>query len=439
MSLKELVTKLWPLHRTLVSDGTDEALKIIGEYMPSDAGYTIETYAPGEQAWTWRVPERYVVQEAYLETEDGERVVDFNDNPLHLVSYSLPVDCELNWEELKPHLYYSSKRPDAIPWEGQFYERDWGFCLSKTQFDGLPRDKRFHAVIRSEFLTDPDNGLRVGVATLHPEGGESLEAGEILICAHVCHPYQANDDLAGVATAVGVAQRLARRPLPQGAMGVRFLFCPETIGSICYLSHHEDLIPHLRGGIFCEMTGNRNTLVLQRSWQDTYLIDRIARYVLENKGGRFCESAFRDGICNDEMVINGPGVNVPCISINRWPYDEYHTSDDNPDIICEEMLQEAADVVEEIVRIFASNYVPRRTFRGPIFLSRYGLWVDWRVNRELSHALEMIMLRLEGEHSIFDIAEELELDYWETRKYVGKFWKKDLVKVFPIPIIAKEA
>ena len=64
-------------------------------------------------------------------------------------------------------------------------------------------------------------------------------------------------------------------------MSVRFLFCPETIGSIAYLAHHEDLIPNLKGGIFIEMTGNRNTLVLQHSRQDHDLMDRIACGVLK--------------------------------------------------------------------------------------------------------------------------------------------------------------
>jgi aminopeptidase-like protein len=431
-SLKSLVSELYPLHRTLVSDGTDRALEVIGEYMP-ESDYSIEVYEPGKKVWTWQVPERYVVHEARLETEDGEKVVDFSDNPLHLVSYSLPIEGIFTWEELEPHLHYSKKRPDAIPWEFKYYERSWGFCLSKSQFDRLPRDKRYHAVIRVEFATDPEMGLRIGFGVVHPEGGMQGEMGEMLICSHVCHPYQANDDISGVVTAIEVARRLSERKLPNGSMSVRFLFCPETIGSISYLSHHEDLIPNIKAGIFCEMTGNLNSLALQRTRQDDDLLDRCARYVLEHQVEEFREGAFREVVGNDEMVINGPGVNIPCISLSRWPYDEYHTSDDNPEIIKEEMLREAVDTIEEIVRIYASNYIPQRTFRGPVFLSGYGLWVDWRENLKLNRALEKIMLRFEGEHSVFDIADELNLDYWETREYVERFLAEGLVQTLPIP------
>lgn len=433
MNLKAILERIYPLHRTLASDGTDEALKIIGEYMPAQANYKIETYPPGDRVWTWKIPERYVVRQAYLETENGERIIDFKDNPLHLVSYSLPVDDVLTWTELEPHLYYSEKRPHAIPWMFKYYERSWGFCLSKDLFDKLPRDVKYHVKIDVEFVTDPEQGFRVSSGVLNPANGENDEAGEMIIAAHVCHPMQANDDASGVVTAIGVAQRLAETPLPPDAMKVRFWFGPETIGSIAYLANHEDLIPRLKGGIFVEMTGNRNSIALQRTRQDNHLLDRIARYVLTKKEVPFREGEFAQVVANDERVINGPGVNVPCISISRWPYDEYHTTDDNPSIIEEEMLQEAADIIEEIIRIYATNYIPLRKFRGPVFLSGYGLWVDWRENWALNRAIEKIMMRFEGAHSVFDIAEELGLDYWETREYVEKFRLRGFVKRLPIP------
>jgi aminopeptidase-like protein len=432
-SLKEIVTELWPLHRTLASDGTDEALDIIGRLLPSSVEYNIETYAAGTPAWTWTVPERYVVHEAYLEVVGGERVVDFGESPLHLLSYSVPFDSVLDWDELEQHLYYSVKRPGAVPWEFKYYERDWGFCLSKDLFDRLPRDKKYRAVIRSEFVSDPDLGMRMGVATVHPEGGPATDAGEMMVCAHICHPYQANDGVSGVANAIELARRLESKPLPTGSMSVRMLFCPETIGSVCYFSHHEDLIPTLKGGIFLEMTGNRNTLALQRSLQDDHLLDSVSRQVMQRTVSEFREDAFRKVVVNDELVINGPGVGVPCVSLSRWPYDEYHTSDDNPDIVFEEMLVEVTDVLEEIIRIYGSNYTPRRNFKGPVFLSGYGLWVDWRIDPDLNRALDEIMLRMEGRHTIFDIATEVGLDYSVVRGFVERMRAAGLVEALPIP------
>jgi len=441
MQLKLLLEKIYPLHRTLASDGTDEALQIVGDALPAAADFAIETYTPGTSIWSWQVPERYLVHEAYLETESGQRVIDFADNSLYIVSYSPPVDKILTWAELEPHLFYNEDRPWAIPWNFSYYQRDWGFCLSKDVFDNLPRDARYRAVIRSEFLSDPkDGGFRVGVGVLHPEGGlvpeAEAKAGEFLISSHICHPMQANDDAAGVVTAIEVARRLVENPLPPGSMSVRFWFGPETIGTIAYLAHNEDLIPRLMGGIFAEMTGNKNTIAWHHTRQHNHLLDRITSHVLRNTD--HVERNFADFPPNDERVINGPGVNVPCISINRWPYDEYHTTDDNPDIIDEEMLQDAADIIEKIVRIYATNYIPKRRFRGPLFLSGNDLWVDWRENFELNRSYEKIMMRFEGQHSIFDIAEDVGLDYWMVREYVEKFRAKGFVEPLPIPGEAPE-
>lgn len=440
MQLKPLLTRLHPLHRTLASDEMDEALRIVGEAMPAAADYAIESFIPNTPVWTWRVPERYVVHEAYLAFEDGRRIVDFADNPLHIVSYSPPVDATLTWDELAPRLHYNEARPWATPWIFKYYDRDWGFCLPKDIFDALPRDARYRAVIRAEFLADPAaGGFRTAVGVLTPAGGSTPSApaaGELLISAHLCHPMQANDDTAGVVTAVEVAHRLAENPLPPGSMDVRFWFGPETIGSIVYLAHHEELIPHLKGAIFIEMTGNDSPIAWHHTRQHHHLLDRVTAYVLRDI--EYVEREFADFPPNDERVINGPGVNVPCISVNRWPYDEYHTTDDNPDIIEEDMLQGAADVVEEIVRIYASNYIPVRTFRGPVFLSGHGLWVDWQDNFALNRAVEKIMMRFEGQHSIFDIAEEVGLEYWVVREYVEKFRVKGFVEAHPIPGEAPE-
>ena len=119
-SLKDVLAEFFPLHRTLASADMDKTLEIIGSYLPENANYCIETFPPLSQVWTWYVPERYEVRKAYLETEDGEKIVDFQDNYLHLLSYSLPVDQILTWEALEPHLYYNNELPHTIPWKFKY-------------------------------------------------------------------------------------------------------------------------------------------------------------------------------------------------------------------------------------------------------------------------------------------------------------------------------
>jgi aminopeptidase-like protein len=175
------------------------------------------------------------------------------------------------------------------------------------------------------------------------------------------------------------------------------------------------------------MLGNNNIHALQLTRQGNTRLDRIVRYVMRYKLTNFREGPFRKVVGNDEMVFNGPGVNIPMVSISRFPYPEYHTSDDNAGIISEENLIESRNLVLEILRILDNDYIPKRKFKGPVFLSGYGLWVDWRINRKLNENIEQIMLRLEGDKSIFDIAEELGLEFNDVLSYVNRFSEKGLI------------
>ena len=50
------------------------------------------------------------------------------------MNYSIPVNQELNWEELKPRLNTHKKLDNAIPYLTTYYKKDWGFCLTKKQY-----------------------------------------------------------------------------------------------------------------------------------------------------------------------------------------------------------------------------------------------------------------------------------------------------------------
>ncbi len=405
-----LIGELWMKNRTLVSSDLDASLCRI----QNEIDLKIHTFPSGKECWTWIIPEQWEINEAYI-SDTHQRIIDFKNHPLHVVSYSLPVNKEVSKEELFQHLHWRKDRPNAIPYEYKYYERDWGFCIPYERVKSLTADC-YKVYIDSHFESGE---LKVGDFTIPGKVDDT-----IVLVAHLCHPAQVNDGLTGVAVAVDLAKRLKDR---KNLYTYKFLFTPETIGSVAYLSQNEDIIPKIRCGIFLEMLGNNNTFALQHSYPGTSRIDRVARYVISRRHETFREGQFRRIIGNDEMVFNGPGVGIPMISISRWPYPEYHTSDDNPSIINEERLEEARDLILEILEIFDKDYIPQRTFKGPVFLSRYGLWVDWRVHPELKNSLESIMLNLEGDKSVFDIAFDLDIDYETAYDQINKFAEKGLI------------
>jgi len=408
----KLINDLWFKRRDIISDGFDESLDYISKILP----LKIHKIPSGAQCWTWVVPEKWSVKEAFIEDLDGKRFLDLKDHPLHVISYSLPVNKIVTRKELLQHLYTSSKRPNAIPFEFKYYERDWGFCVQHSRLKEFTRDK-YKVFIDSKF---EKGNLKVGDYTIKGKTGKT-----IVLVAHLCHPAQANDDLAGVAVLVDIAREIAKR---ENHYTYKFLIVPETIGSIAYLSQNESMIPDFRYGIFLEMLGNDNTHALQFTRQCNTRLDRIARYVMKRKLNDFREGPFRKVIGNDEMVFNGPGINIPMISVSRFPYSEYHTSDDNPNIISEKRLKESKELILAILDILDKDYIPKRQFKGPVFLSGYGLWIDWRINKKLNENIEQIMLSLEGDESLFDIAERLDMDFYDVLNYVNKFLEKGLVR-----------
>lgn len=429
--IKDTAAALMPLHRSLVSDGLDEGLEVVRRLMPKGCEWTTVEAPCGEDRWTWKVPPRWVVHKAYLEV-DGRRIADFHAHPLQVVAYSVPVDKTLTWDELAPHLHFAPKRPGAVPWVFKYYDGTWGFCVSKTVYDALPRDKRYRAVIKSEFLNSP--GLRLGAGVVHPAGGGDPALGEIVVSAHICHPRQANDNASAVAVGVEVARRLGARPLPAGSASVRFLFQPETVGTVCYLAAHEHLIPRFKAAVVLESIGNRNTLAIQHSWPGGAVIDRMADAALKQLAPDHRNFPAWHMFSADEKVLNGPGVGVPSIMLTRTPYPEYHTTDDTLDVLDEAMLAQAADVAERIVRMAATDYVPVRRFRGPVQLSRHGLWVPYESGRAAAVANQQAMLYFEGRHTIFEISEKLGVDFDAMREIVERYRAKGLVEARPAKV-----
>jgi aminopeptidase-like protein len=415
----ETLCQLWPLHRTLNSDDLSAALRICGDYLKSP-NWRIQQFRPGDDAFTWRIPERYRVREAWLKI-DGETVADFQTNPLHLLSYSLPKHFSGRLGDIREHLWSNPARPDSIPWEFKYYERDWGFCLRHADLARFADDSHVDALIDVEFTDEP---FEIGEFFLPGESDE-----EALFLTNICHPAQVNDSITGVVVALELARYLSafsHRPI-----GFRLLVVPETIGTIAWLAANQEKTRNIRYAWFCEMVGHDNSFILQHSLQgNAALIDRALLSVLSDhqRHGEARTGAFREVVASDEMVTNGPGFGIPTPSLTRWPYAEYHTSDDNPDIVSPQNLEETLHVFKDLWDALTLNYFPQRRFKGPVMLSRYGLWVDWRIDRRLNLSIDKLMVMLEGDKSVVDIAHELRLPFRTVWAYLERFHDAGLIE-----------
>lgn len=431
-SMMDLIGEIWFWKREIVSDDYDRALARLGRELPM----TVHAYPTGEACWTWRVPEKWTCHEAYLETLDGRRVLDYADHPLHVVSYSLPFEGVVEREELLKHLHVHPRLPEAIPFVFKYYDRQWGLCASQDLRDSLA-EPAYRVVIRSTF--EP-GAVKVGEVLIP---GQSPEC--FVLAAHLCHPAMVNDDLSGVVVGLEVARQLMSQVAASGEKpyySYRLLILPETIGSVAYLSHHEPDIPWMRAGLFLEMLGNDSPHALQGSFQPASQADKCLRAAMLDLDPQGYTAPYRRIIDNDERQFNAPGVRVPMLSLSRVeapkavnpvPYPQYHSSLDTPAIVSQERLEASTRMVLGLIQAWERNQVVVNHFKGEIFCSGYGIWVDYRVNPEGHRRLFEIMERCDGERTVADIADELGVSFRTVWEIVAMLADKELVSFSRTP------
>lgn len=416
----DLIQELWFLKRDIVSDDYDRALARLAEEVPMQ----IHRFPTGQLCWTWRIPEKWTCQAAYLETLQGEHLIDAADHPLHVVSYSLPFEGVVSRDELLAHLHVHPTLPDAIPFVFKYYERDWGLCATRELRDRLT-DTRYRVVIRTTF--EPGE-LKVGEVVIPGESPQTL-----MLAAHLCHPAMVNDDLTGVVVGIETARTLLDGPRPYYTY--RLLILPETIGSVAYLSAHEHLIQEMAAGLFLEMLGNDSPHALQGSFVPSSQADRVFTTALRGLDPKGYQDAYRKVIGNDERQFNAPGVRVPMLSLSRVeplgsptrPYREYHSSLDTPAIISGDRLAGSQAVILGLIDAWEKNQYVVNDFKGEVFASGFGLWIDYRTNPEGHRILFQVMEHCDGTRTIADIAVELQTTFQAVWQVVSLLHEKGLV------------
>lgn len=413
-------------------------MNIVQDILANELPFTVHEYDSGSEQGGWIVPQEWGVMKAEIR-KDGELVYDGKAHPLGVTGYSRSFIGDIDFTELKKHLYYSDIIPEAlIYYYRNFYrnwEKEWGFSIPKTLFNQL------------------SSGIySVDLQTYHKPGklkvfdyfikGESSKT--ITLLAHNCHAGQANDDITGVAVGIEVMKALSQ---VETYYSYRLLVAPEQFGSIFYLG---DLPPNqisdFHSAIYLEMLGNDNRLALQDSYTGEAEIDLVASHYFDNNFPDYYHDGFRKIIGNDETVWEAPGYEIPCISISRAdpldagsPYPEYHTSHDTIEILSEDRLFESIEAILGICNILERNKRIVRQFSGHLCLSnpKYNLYakpndpsiVEARTEYD-DRWFQMVMnlaRRLSDRPTVLDLSLEFGLPFDDVAIYINRYYEKGLV------------
>jgi aminopeptidase-like protein len=378
----------------------------------------------GQQIFDWEVPDEWNIEDAFIISPEGRKIVDFKENNLHVVGYSTPVDEEMELGVLLKHVHTLPQRPWAIPYVTSYYEKRWGFCMSEEQKRTL-RPGTYRAVIKSR--------LESGVMNF----GEVIIPGEtnkeVFLSTYVCHPSLANNEVSGPAVLAFIAKWLGEfRESPK--LTYRIVFVPETIGAIAYIHRNLRILKHrVVAGINVTCVGDDQAYSYLPSRKGGTLADRALVHVLSDIDRNYRRYSFLDR-GSDERQYCSPGVDLPMCSFMRskyGEYPEYHTSDDDLNFISATGLEQSYSVLKRCIDIFERNVTLKTQVLCEPQLGKRGLYNtlgSQTESNDVGKKLTDVLTYADGSVDMLEIAERVGLPFSETARLAEELEKHDLVR-----------
>jgi len=430
--MMDLLKRIYPLRLAPVSPDTDRMIEILQKELP----FEVHCYDSGKEHNGWTVPDSWYVEKAEIR-KDGELIYDGKVHPLGVMGYAKAFQGKVTLSELKEHLTSREDWPEGIGYHCDYFYKpwsaDWGFSVPHSLDQSL-EEGEYDIDLQTVYKRSEMKVLT------HLLPGRTKET--IIINAHTCHAGQANDDIAGMVVGVELMKRLAQQ---NHRFSYLLVLAPEHLGTVFYSAGlSEERIRQLKYGFFLEMLGNNNRLALQETFTGESLLDRACHHYLHNMESDHFSDKFRKIIGNDETVWEAPGIEVPTVSLSRWPYPEYHTSEDNESIIQEDMLEQSVQAVLGIVNILEQDLTLNRKFDGLVALSnpKYDLYFNQKDPSirptiaedqvKWNYFMDCLPRYLNGKVTVLDMAERHDLFFNDVLAYLKKFVEKGLAE-FVLP------
>jgi aminopeptidase-like protein len=386
---------LWDFPRSLTGHGTRKTLEYIKGIIPD---LNIHSFKSGAKVFDWEIPDEWNIYDAYIEHESGQRFAEFSKNNLHILGYSIPCDMKISLSELLPHIYTQPGQPDVVPYVTSYYNERWGFCMSENDKKTLP-DGIYHVLI--------DCKKNAGTMELADMVIKGKNDNEVFFSTYVCHPSMANNELSGPVLSTALIQYIKLK-YPDNKYTYRFVFVPETIGSITYLSEH---LVHLKEKVVCgfnlSCVGDNRAYSHVQSRLGQNLADQALQASLIGLDNVVRYSFLERG--SDERQYCAPGVDLPICGFSRskyGEYPEYHTSADNFDVVTESGLNGSFDVMKSIIDSFELGLIPKNNIKCEPQLGKRNLYPTISqkgANPDLNTRMDFLAYT-DGNHSLFDIS-----------------------------------
>ena len=415
---------LFPICRSITGKGTLKTLKLIKKEFKD---LKIKKIKSGEKVFDWVIPPEWNIKEAYIVDKNGVKIVDFKNNNLHIIGYSINVNRIIKKKDLIKNLFYLKEQPDAIPYITSYYKKRWGFCLTYNQFKEInikySDEDAFKVVINSNL--NNNGSLNYGELIIK---GKSRK--EILISTYICHPSMANNELSGPIVSMSLINYFIGKKLNKT---LRFIFIPETIGSIAYLSRNlKYLKRYVIGGYNLSCIGDerKHSCMLSKNENSPSDEALLLSYKKMNIRNYKIYPFLNRG--SDERQYNSPGIDLGITSIFRskyTEYPEYHTSLDNFDVVTLKGLTGGYNVAKNSIKIIQNNTYPISKILCEPQMGKRGLYPTLSVKskrKETKKFMDFLQYS-DGFNSLNKISKLINLDIKSTKKIYKVLSKNNLL------------
>jgi len=317
------------------------------------------------------------------------------------------------------HIKTDQTRPECIVYDyiSQYQhgeKNNWGFSIPYNLLQEL-NDDNYFVNIKTEF----NSGKMEIVDWVLP--GETSDT--IFFAAHTCHPEQVNDGIACIAVIVELFRWLQKKESRRYTY--RAIFGPEYFAAAGFLQMAKN-INSLKYGFFLDMLGNGKPIVFSHSFIGNSYVDLVIENVLKyDYNCEYFQWPYRGMWGNDEMFYDGPDFKIPTVCIGRDAFDTYHTDKDNLENCNFKQLEESLSVLKKIVDAIETDLLPKRLYKGPLYLSRYNL--NSQKNASINRMLQKIQIMIDGELTCMEIATKLDIDFKLVKSFVNELLSKGLI------------